>query len=166
MYTIRCNLDLGVSKDVVRSIPCARKYCIEQLELRWDKNEKDCNHQRYNVNKSCMYWNIFECLNGWNIIKLVATSKINAEKDDKEFRTILRDVETRMSEKRLKTIYGAIRIDDESIDGYYVVQWTSELYILQEYNEMKGYTPLVTVYSGEIVCDAVFLNLVPMQIMV
>ena len=37
-----------------------------------------------------------------------------------------------MSEKILTNMYGATRIDDESTDGYYVIQWTSEPYILQK----------------------------------
>ena len=47
------------------------------------------------------------------------------------------------------------------IDEYYVVQLISEPYTLQEDNKMKDYTPLITSYVGEIVCDAVFLNSVP-----
>ena len=66
-----------------------------------------------------------------------------------------------MSEKILTTMYGVMRTNDESSDEYYVLQWTSELYILQEDKEMKGYTATITVYAGEIVCDAVFLNPVP-----
>ena len=58
-------------------------------------------------------------------------------------------------------MYGAIGIDDESTNGYYVLQWTSELYTLQEDKEMEGYTPPITAQTGDIVCDAVFLNPVP-----
>ena len=53
-------------------------------------------------------------------------------------------------------MYGAKRRVDESTDGYYVIQWTNEAYTLQEVKEIKGYTPLVTAYAGEIVCDVVF----------
>ena len=55
-------------------------------------------------------------------------------------------------------MYGAIWRDDESTDGYYVLQWKSEPYTLQEDKEMKGYTPQITAYAGEIVCEVVFLN--------
>ena len=51
------------------------------------------------MNKSCLYWNIFESLNDCNTIILHTTSKKNTDKDDEAFRTILRGVETRMSEK-------------------------------------------------------------------
>ena len=123
----------------------------------WYKNEKYCNKKKY-ANKNFLCWNIFESLNDWNIITLVTTSKHDTEKDDKAFGTILRRIETRMSEKIFSTMYGAMRIDDKSTDTYFVVQWTREPYTLQEDNEMKYYTPLVISYAWEIVCDAIFLN--------
>ena len=70
----------------------------------------------------------------------------------------MRGVETRMSKKILVTIFDATRIDDESTDGYYIVQWTSESYTLQEDKEERGYIQLVIVYAGEIVCDTLFFN--------
>ena len=97
MYNIRCNSDLGVGKTAVRRIPYACNYCIEQLEFPQDKNEKDSNKKRYDVNKNYLYWNIFEALNNWNIITLVTTITNNTEKDDEAFGTILRGVETIMS---------------------------------------------------------------------
>ena len=51
------------------------------------------------MNKNCLYWNIFWSVNDWNIITLVTTIKNNIEKDGKGFGTILKGVETRMSEK-------------------------------------------------------------------
>ena len=82
----------------------------------------------------------------------------NIENDDEAFKTILRGVEIRMSEKILTAIYAVIKTDDESADGYYVLQWVSEPYMLQKDKEMESYTPQITAYAGEIVCSAVFLN--------
>ena len=74
-----------------------------------------------------MNWNIFEGLNDWNIITLVTQTKNkNINKENEAFRTILRGVETRMSEKILSTMYGTTKTDDESADGYYVLQWTTK----------------------------------------
>ena len=61
-----------------------------------------------------------------------------------------------MSEKILTTMYRSMRTDDKSTDGYYVLQWTSEPYTLQEDKEMEGYSPAITAYACEMVCDAVF----------
>ena len=104
-----------------------------------------------------MYRNILGSLNDWNIITL-ATQTNNSEKNNEAFKTILRGFETRMSEKILTTMYGAMRPDDEITDGYYVVQWTSEPYTLQEDKDINCYIPSVTAYAGEDICDAVFLN--------
>ena len=57
---------------------------------------------------------------------MTQTKNKNIEKDDEVFKTILTGVETKTNEKILTTMYGAIRTDDESTDGYYVLQWTSE----------------------------------------
>ena len=65
-----------------------------------------------------------------------------------------------MSEKILTNMYRDIRKDDESTDEYYIIQWTREPCTLQEDKEMEGYTLLITAYTSEIVCDAVFLNAV------
>ena len=70
MHNIRCNISLKLGKAAIKHISCACNSFIKQLELPSDKNEKNCNQKRYSVNNSCLYWNIFELLNDWNIIKL------------------------------------------------------------------------------------------------
>ena len=40
MYNIRCDPELGVGKVSIRRISCACSFCIEQLDLLWDKNKK------------------------------------------------------------------------------------------------------------------------------
>ena len=51
------------------------------------------------MNKNYLYWNMFECINDWNIIILVTTSKNNTEKDENVIVTILRGVDTRITKK-------------------------------------------------------------------
>ena len=54
MYNIRYDLELGIGKDVVRKIPCAYSFCIDRLDLSWDKNEKVTNQNRHSTNKKCL----------------------------------------------------------------------------------------------------------------
>ena len=75
---------------------------------------------------------------------MTQTKNKNIDKEDEAFRTILRGIETRMSENILSTMYGEIRTDDESADGHYVLQWTSELHTLQEEKDIQGYSPITT----------------------
>ena len=58
-----------------------------------------------------------------------------------------------MSVKILSTMYGTLRTDDESTDGCYIIQWTNKL--------MKCFAFPIIAHTGEIDCDAVFLNHVP-----
>ena len=92
---------------------------------------------------------------------MTQTKNKNIDKENEAFKTILRDVETSISEKIITTMYGEMRTDDDNTDGYYVLQWTSEPYTLQEDKEMEVYTPPMTAYASEIVCDVVFFNPVP-----
>ena len=89
---------------------------------------------------------------------MTQTKNKNSLKDDEAFKTILRGVERIMNEKLQTTIYRSMRIDDEIIDGYYILQWISEPYTLQEDKEMEEYTPSTTAYIGESVYDAVIIN--------
>ena len=80
MYNIRCDPEIGVCKAAVRRIPCACSFCIEQLDLPCEKNEKVTNQKRYSMNKQCLNWNIFEGLNDWNIIPLATQTKKTVRK--------------------------------------------------------------------------------------
>ena len=116
---------------------------------------KNILRKKYDVNKNFLYWNCFERFHNWSIIKLVTTSKNNTKEDDEAFGAILKGVETRISEKLLNTMSDAMKTDEESTNIYYVVQWTSEPYILQEDKETKAYIQLVTAYVCEVLCDDV-----------
>ena len=62
-------------------------------------------------------------LNDWNVILLRISNTHNDENDDVEFTIILNGVEARISRKILSYMYETMRIDDEDIDGYQIVQF-------------------------------------------
>ena len=65
------------------------------------------------MNKNVLNQNYFQGLNDWNVITLVTQTKNkNINKDDEAFKTVLRGVQTRMSDKILTTMYKAMRTDD------------------------------------------------------
>ena len=45
-------------------------------------------------------------------------------------------------------MYETIKIDDKEIKRYYIVQWRSEPYTLQEEKNMKHYEPPIKAYVG------------------
>ena len=58
MYNLRCDPDHGVDENDIRRIIYVCNSCIKQLALPWDKNEKDYNQKRHDVNNNCLYWNV------------------------------------------------------------------------------------------------------------
>jgi hypothetical protein len=55
---------------------------------------------------------------------------------------------------------GAFCTEDPDPDGYYLVKWSSQPYRLEESRELTEYHPPLFVPQGELVVDAVYLNLV------
>ena len=54
-----------------------------------------------------------------------------------------------------------MRTNDEATQGYYLVKWITDPYIVQEDTIMLGVEPQQSAFAGEIICDAVFWNQVP-----
>ena len=56
---------------------------------------------------------------------------------------------------------GAFSTEDEKTSGYYLVEWKSEAYTLQEDTVLTEFDPPLELQAGELVVDATYLNLVP-----
>ena len=72
------------------------------------------------MDKVCKYVGIFIGLNDWSIILLITSNTINDEKDDMVIVTILKGVDSRISNKIISNMYGSMRIYDENVDEYYI----------------------------------------------
>ena len=66
-----------------------------------------------------------------------------------------------MNERILIGTFGAMRTDDEATQRYYLVEWITELYTVQEDTIMKGVKPQHTAFAGEIICNILFWSTVP-----
>ena len=51
----------------------------------------------------------------------------------------------------MKGNYEEMRTDDPNTDGYYIVEWDSNVYTAQDDIVMKGYNPPKYAYVGEMV---------------
>jgi predicted Fe-S protein YdhL (DUF1289 family) len=56
---------------------------------------------------------------------------------------------------------GAFSTEDEETNGYYLVEWKSEVYTLQEYTILTEFDPPLELEAGKLVVDATYLNAVP-----
>ena len=66
-----------------------------------------------------------------------------------------------MNKKILIGTFGAMIINDEATQGYYLVKWITEPCTVQEDTVMKGVEPQQSPIAGEIIYDVVFWNPVP-----
>ena len=159
-YNLRTDPDLGMGWAALRHVPCACPPCVKQLQEPWDVNITDTQEQpRYKQNKGCHRWPIFEGLNDWIIVSIVKDAKSDAREEEVAKKTITDDLSVFMSQDIKVGGYGAMAVD-EGVNGYYIVRWTGEPYILQERVVFTEYEPPMILEPGELVCDAEYLNAV------
>ena len=56
------------------------------------------------------------------------------------------------------TTIGEFKTSDSNTPGYYIVQWTSNAYNLQEFYTCHAFNPPVIIPEGELVCPAKFMT--------
>jgi hypothetical protein len=132
MYNLQADPDLGMRHVAVRRIPCGCNAYIEQLKQPWLPQIKKEEHLRYARNELCALWPVFEGCNDWLIVVLVPKANANEEEIEEAQAIALHRIATQMSEKVQHGNYGAFSTEDPHADGYYIVQWTSDPYTLQE----------------------------------
>jgi hypothetical protein len=129
----------------IRQRPCLCDGCINQLD---PKNVE----ARYASSIRCKCWDIFEGLNYWKIIKLVSGSE-NFEDDlDEGKKIVLHGLATEAAEKIKIGGIGCFLTNNPDSDGYYIVEWKSEPYTLQEAITLVEYDPPLHLEEGELVC--------------
>jgi hypothetical protein len=159
MYNLRADPDLGFGRVAVQRIPCACEACLHQFNQEWDPNVEVSLQRRYASSTACILWEIFEGLNDWNIVQLLPGN----DNDKEEIQTIHRIVLDTKAKSLCVEVdnVGAFCTEDPDADGYYLVKWSSQPYWLEESLELMEYHPPLFVPHGELVADAVYLNLVP-----
>jgi hypothetical protein len=146
-YNMRVERDLGVGMAALRWIPCSCNACMTQLSL------KDVAEQ-YASSVTCKCCHIFEGLNNWKLVKLVAdgTADLIAAEICHAKSTVLHGIATSIAEKICNGSFGASSLtDDLDSDGFYVVQWSSDPYTLHESIELDEYEPPLHLEAGELV---------------
>ena len=113
-------------------------------------------------NTQCVYWPIFNGLNDWLLIEII-DNQTNESTNDHSIveNTLLCNTMHVASEVAIGG-YGAVATNDNNVKvGYYIVQWTSLPYPIQEDTSITTFDPPLLLKAGEMVCDAIYLNAVP-----
>ena len=143
----------------VRRYPCACPPCAAQIIMEWDNSIKDWRKQPRFINTpDCYARPIFEDLNDWNFITIAAKIPVK-NKASKALKTrvyedemqacydhVLHDYESRAilgckpNTDSNRRQFGAIdaEVNDDCQDGYYLVEWTGDAFMLQEPWDVEG----------------------------
>ena len=159
-YHFRVSKDLGVGKAAAQHIPCACAPCMAQLELPWVVRVKAADQPCYASSSGCIYWPNFKMgvgepgINDWKILSLEPKKQSDPEEEEEARAEALAGMTEMMAELIKVGGQGAFSTLDENAAGYYVVDWMSEPYTLQDDVELAEYTPAMWLKAGELVCDA------------
>jgi hypothetical protein len=95
------------------------------------------------------------------IITLEPTASTSREEVEETWAVALEGIATRMAEKVEVGMFQTFQTDDPDADGYYLVEWTSIPYTVQENVELTEYDPPIQIEKGELVCNGKYWNKVP-----
>jgi hypothetical protein len=149
-YNIHVDPELGVGRGAIRRIPCACEACERYRKRIWVAGIEPEKQPRFEQNKECKYWPIFGGHNDWRIITSIPSNENDPLDVEEAKKEVLEGVAARMAEQIECNNYGAVMTEDEATHGYYLVEWTSEPYALQEETDEFR--------EGELVCDATYLD--------
>lgn len=124
---------------------------------------------RYPVSKDCKMWHIFSSTDGsrgWKDWKVVSTqpasNKVAAATAESAHarakRVVLSFGEARMTASIEVGSIGALNMDNEAYQGFYLFTWTYPPHALQEDALLKEYAPPVKLITCAIVCYATYCN--------
>jgi hypothetical protein len=161
MYNLRVDPSLGVGKAALRRIPCLCDGCLSQLKLPWQHGVSADNQARYKSSVTCKWWGLFLGLNDWKIVSFEPTNQSDMEEIEDTQAVALSGITAMMAEHVNIGSYGALSTEDPAANGYYVLQWTSNPYTLQDDTALTEYDPPEMVEKGALVCEANYWNKVP-----
>ena len=93
-----------------------------------------------------MYWRNVTGYNNRRVVDLDTTNVTYVEVE-KVYEIILHGIEARMNEQILTGTFDVMITNNEATQGYYLVEWLTEPYSVQENTIMKGVDPSHTPFS-------------------
>ena len=133
--------ELPLNLVVTRRFPCSCEACHAKSLIPWDHTKNYDEQDRWKSAEDCDYAWEFEDLNDYKFLTLMPAK---GDFDESEIHECLSDalevIEHQMGERIKADHYGAVNADDPqgAPDGYYLVEWDGEPYVLQEPKEVEG----------------------------
>lgn len=150
MYNIVADPSLGVGMVALRRIPCNCVSCITKQREPWKAGLDAKEQKRYEQNNNCELHHVFGALNDWNIVSLVAKAEADDDELDEAKADVLSGISSIMALGIQVGNYGALMTEDDNSHGYYLFQFLSSSYTLQEDRN--------DIQSGELMADVQYFQ--------
>ena len=163
MYQVYCDWRIPeLNQCAMRRMPCSCELCHTQLNLPWDHDLEWTEQPRFEKTCDCVLDPVLEGENGWKFVTLKPTKKSTEEEREEEleevFIEVLHQYEVEAAEQIVCGGFGAIdTTDKEAKEGYYVVQWTGEPYMLPAPAQVEG-CESGEMPAGTYVCEGRYLD--------
>ena len=136
-YHLRFYPKLGMGICAISRIPCSCVECTLMLDKPWISGIPSDEQERYKPVTKCTYWPVLGSFNNWNIIELSQRST-PSDSFYEIHQVVLYEISDNMASFVESGKYGAINTTDTSTNGFYVIIFTSEAYILQDNTKIDG----------------------------
>ena len=148
-YHLRFYPKLGHSICAIHRIPCACVGCTSMLEKPWIYGIPSKKQACYQPVTNCIYWPFLVSYNHCNIIELTPTST-PFEAFDGIHTVVFDRICENMASLVQSGMYGAINTDETTTNVFYIIQFISEAYKLQNNTTIYGQV----ISAGELVVKA------------
>ena len=127
--------------------------CTNMLYRPWDPCVDHTQQPRYQPVVGCIYWYVLGSFNDWNIIQF--NNKTTSSEEFYEVHKIVLDGQNANMASLVQTRkYGAINAEDPTALRYYVMNYVSDNFALQEDITMDGRVSK----SGELIVWSEYLS--------
>ena len=150
IYVLIQNLDHGIC--AISRIPCACVACTSMLDKPSISSIQSTKQARYQPVTNCTYWPVLGSYKNWTTIKLTPKS-IPSDAFDEIHHVVLDGISENMASSVQSGMYCAIKTYYNTLNGFYVIQFISEAYTLQNNTTINGQV----ISSGELVFKAQYL---------
>ena len=144
-YHLRFDPKLGHDIFAIRRIPCACVGCASMLDIPWISGIPSNKKARYQPVTNFTYCPVLGSYNNWNIIELTA-KYTPFEAFDELHKVVIDRINENMASLVQYGMYGAINTYKTTINGFYVIQFISDTYTLQNNTTIYGQV----IYAGEL----------------
>ena len=151
-YHLRFDPKLGMGVCAILRIPCACVAFTSMLDKPWISGISPDAQECYKPVTKCTYWPVLGSINNWNII-LLSQKSTPSDKVDEIHQVVLDGISDNMALLVESGKYVYISTTDTTTNGFYVITFISEAYILQENTTIDG--QIIT--TGELIVKAQYL---------